>query len=128
MRGNEWRRGDRAEVDWWSRFRDDCLGLWWGTKAEFQGFVTTMNSVDNDISFTSEINWEENRVVFLDLTITIDAQGFLQTDLYTKPNAKNSLLLPSSCHRLTVTRSSVYSLAQGPPHLQHGGGRGKAVP
>ena len=70
-----------------------------------------MNSVDTEIKFTSEINWQENVIVFLDLTITIDHHGFLQTDLYTKPNAKNSLLLPSSCHRPTVTRSSVYSLA-----------------
>ena len=98
-------------MDWWSRFRDDCLGLWRGTEAEFQGFVAAMNSVDTEIKFTSEINWQENVIVFLDLTITIDHHGFLQTDLYTKPNAKNSLLLPSSCHRPTVTRSSVYSLA-----------------
>ena len=67
--------------------------------------------MDKNIKFTSEINWEENSVVILDLTITIDTQGFLQTDLYRKPNAKNSLLLHSSCHRPTVTRSSVYSLA-----------------
>ena len=111
VRGQEWRLGDDAEVDWWSRFRDDCLGLWRGTEAEFQGFVKAMNSVDKNIKFTSEINWQDNMVVFLDLTITIDHLGFLHTDLYTKPNAKNSLLLPSSCHRPTVTRSSVYSLA-----------------
>ena len=70
-----------------------------------------MNSVDRDIQFTSEINWEENKVVFLDLVITIDSEGYLQTDLHTKPNAKNTLLLPSSCHKPSVTRASVYSLA-----------------
>ena len=31
-RGREWRVGDSAEVYWWSRFRDDCLGLWQGTQ------------------------------------------------------------------------------------------------
>ena len=36
---------------------------------------------------------------------------YLQTDLYTKPNAKNGLLLPSSAHKTSVTKSSVYSLA-----------------
>ena len=59
----------------------------------------------------SEINWVENKVTYLDLNITVDSIGSLQTDMYTKPNAKNSLLLPSSCHRPTVTQSSVYCLA-----------------
>ena len=61
--------------------------------------------------FTSEINWEKNEVIFLDLVISIDKDGFLQTKLHTKPNAKNSLLLPSSCHPPSVTRGSVYGLA-----------------
>ena len=69
-----------------------------------------MNSVDPDIKFTVEINWEVNEIAFLDLIIQIDEQGYLQTNLYVKPNAKNSLLLPSSCHRPTVMKSSVYSL------------------
>ena len=91
--------------------RDDCLGLWRGSKAEFLGFVATVNSVDKDIQFTSEIDWEKNEVVFLDLVITINSEGFLTTDLHTKPNAKNALLLPSSCHPPSVTRASVYGLA-----------------
>ena len=111
VKGKEWREGDRAEVDWWSRFRDDCLALWRGTKAEFPGFVATVNSVDSDIQFTSDIDWEENRVVFLDLVITINSAGYLETDLYSKPNLKNCLLLPSSCHRPSVVRGIVYGLA-----------------
>jgi hypothetical protein len=95
----------------WSRFRDDCLGLWRGSRAEFLGFVAWVNSVDKDIQFTSEINWEKNEVVFLDLVISINKDGFLQTDLHTKPNAKNSLLLQSSCHPPSVTRASIYGLA-----------------
>ena len=49
-------------------------------------------------------------LVFLDLVISINKDGFLQTDLHTKPNTKNSLLLPSSCHPPAVTRGSVYGL------------------
>ena len=111
-KGVAWRKGDVAEVDkWGGRFRDDCLGLFRGSKQEFNGFVATMNLVDGDLQFTSEINCEENKVVFLDFEITIDSDGFLQTDFHTKPNAKNTLLLPSSIHKPSVTRSSVYSLA-----------------
>ena len=49
-------REERAVVDWWNRFRDDCLGLWRGSRIEFMEFLQTMNSVDGDIKFTSEIN------------------------------------------------------------------------
>ena len=45
--------------------------LWRGTEAEFPGFLATMNSVDQNIRFTYEMNWIENEVVFLDQTITI---------------------------------------------------------
>ena len=45
------------------------------------------------------------------MTITLNEIGYLETDLYTKPNSKNSLLLPSSAHRPSTTKSSVYSLA-----------------
>ena len=74
-------------------------------------FVDMMNSVDRDIKFTIEINWEDSKIFFMDLTISIDKNGYLQTNLYTKPNAKNCLLLPSSTHKPSVTKSSVYSLA-----------------
>ena len=70
-----------------------------------------MNSVDRDIKFSHEINWEENKVVFLDLIITIDSQGFLQTDIHFKPNSKNALLLPSSCHPPGLVRAIVYGQA-----------------
>ena len=110
VKGREWREDERAKVDWWSRFWDDCLALWRGTQAEVPSFVAAMNSVDQDIKYTSGINWDDNSVVFLDLTITFDDHGFLQTNLYRKLNANNSLLLPSSCHRPTFTRSLVYSL------------------
>jgi hypothetical protein len=81
------------------------------TEAEFPGLLGAMNSVDPDVQFTAEVDWEENKMVFLDLIITIDEEGFLRTDLHTKPNTKNKLLLPSSAHPPSVTRSSVYSLA-----------------
>ena len=82
-----------------------------GTKAEFLMFVATMNSVDPAIRFTFEIDFQNNFVNFLDVRIMIDPEGFLRTDLYTKPNTLNQLLSPESAHPGFVTRSSVYSLA-----------------
>ena len=111
-KGREWRRGrDRAEVDFWRRFRDDCLGLWRGTEAEFRMFLGTLNNIDPNIKFTFEIDFVENKVAFLDTMISIDQDGFLQTDIYHKPNTVNQLLSPRSAHPSFVTRGSVYSLA-----------------
>ena len=70
-----------------------------------------MNSVDPAIKFTAEVDFERNTVNFLDVVISIDEQGYLRTDLYTKPNTLNQLLLPKSAHPPSVTRGSVYSLA-----------------
>ena len=110
-KGRNWKKRDRAEVDFWRRFRDDCLGIFRGTQADFKVFLSTMNGVDSNIQFTSEIDFERNSINFLDVQITINDQGFLVTDLYVKPNTLNQLLKPSSAHPTTVTRSLVYSLA-----------------
>ena len=69
-----------------------------------------MNSIDPAIKFTAEVNFEENKVNFLDIQISINAEGYLTTDLYEKPNTLNQLLKPSSAHPSSVTRASVYTL------------------
>ena len=111
IRGQEWKEGDPGEVDWWSRFRDDCISLWRGTRLEFEQFVEIMNSVDKDIKITAVIDWDNNRIIFLDTVVYIDEEGYLQTSLYVKKNMKNCLLLPSSCHLPSVTSGTVYGLA-----------------
>ena len=73
--------------------------------------MAIMNELDEDIKFTYSIDWDENKVAFLDTLVQIDEDGFIQTSLYVKKNAKNALLLPNSCHRPTVTRATVYGLA-----------------
>ena len=60
-----------------------------GEIREFNRFLVFMNSVDPDIKFTVEINWEVNEIMYLDLKIQIVEQGYLQANLYVKPNAKN---------------------------------------
>ena len=110
-KGRSWRRKDRAEIGLFKRFRDDIIGLFRGTQAEFRIFVKFMNSIDPAIKFTAEVDFEENKVNFLDIQISINSEGYLTTDLYEKPNTLNQLLKPSSAHPPSVTRGSVYSLA-----------------
>jgi len=61
VKGLAWKIGDRAEVEEFHRFEDDCIGLFRGTPAEFAGFVATMNGVDEAIKFTSEIDFVNNK-------------------------------------------------------------------
>ena len=107
-KGLEWRQGNRAELGAFWRFRDDCLGLFRGTKADFLTLLAALNGVDPAIRFTEE--GFGHAVNFLDVRITLGEDGKLHTTLYVKPNTKNQLLLPSSSHPPFVTRSSAYSL------------------
>ena len=45
------------------------------------------------------------------MKIYVDSDGYIQTDLYTKPNTKCQYLLPSSNHPSHVTKNIPYSLA-----------------
>ena len=100
-----------GKVHWFKRFRDDCLGLFMGTEQEFCQLLNIMNEVDPSIKLTAELDTESKGVIFLDLRVSIDSDGFIQTTLYEKPNQKNVLLLPTSCHPPSTTRGSVFSLA-----------------
>ena len=44
------------------------------------------------------------------MQVSIDDNGYIQTDLYTKETAKCQYLLPSSCHPSHVSKSIPYSL------------------
>ena len=57
-------------------------------------FIATLNSVDPNIKFTYEIDFVEKKVAFLDTMVSIEADGFLQTNIYHKPNTVNQLLSP----------------------------------
>ena len=81
-KGQNWEGGGRAEIGLWRRYQDNCIGLWRGTKEEFNCFVKFIKEVDQDTQFTFKINWEENSIAFLDLWIMIDEEGMLQTTLY----------------------------------------------
>ena len=107
-KGPEWRQGNRAEMGIFWRFRDDCIGLFRGTRGDFMGFLAALNEVDPSIRFTEE--GFGHAVNFLDVRITLGEDNKLHTTLYVKPNTKNQLLLPTSAHPPFVTKSSAYSL------------------
>ena len=74
-----------------------------------------MNSFHPTIKFKcvegEHFNFETRSVDFLDTTISINDDGYLQTTLFTKPNKKLQYLLPSSCHPGHISKNIPYSLA-----------------
>jgi hypothetical protein len=56
-------------------------------------------------------DYETRSVVFLDLIIWVDEQGYIQTDMHTKENSKNTYLLPSFNHPSHICTNIPYSLA-----------------
>ena len=60
-----------------------------------------------------EFDQDTRSVNYLDITITINSQGYIETDLFTKPSLKNQLLLPYSAHPPFIPKNIVYSLAVG---------------
>ena len=97
--------------DDWIRFLDDILFWWLGTPGDLLIFINFANQLHPDIKFTCEFDFESRSVVFLDLIIWVDESGYIQTDLHTKENAKNSYLLPQSNHPSHICRNIPYSLA-----------------
>ena len=53
---------------------------------------------------------KDNSVDFLDFTIWIDENGFIQTTLFVKDCTKVTYLLPTSCHPGHITKNIPYSL------------------
>ena len=103
--------GPSSWPDDWLRFIDDCLFWWTGTPGDLLIFINFVNNFHPDIKFTCDYSFATKSVEFLDLVIFVDEDGFIQTDLHTKQNAKNSYLLPTSNHPGHICRNIPYSLA-----------------
>lgn len=72
------------------RFIDDVLIFWEGDEHLFQEFVQTLNSNEIGILFTSKI--QKREISFLNLEITVDLGGRIQTDISHKPTSTNDFL------------------------------------
>ena len=94
----------------WVRFLDDILFYWHGTEQELKTFIDHLNSQHDFIKFEATYNPQERLVPFLDATITIDSDGYIQTDLYRKECAVTQYLLPSSCHPRHISSNIPFSL------------------
>ena len=80
----------------WGRFIDDIFFIWEHGAIELKKFIDHLNTVHDTIKFTSETS--TSRVNFLDVWVSKGQDGYLRTDLYTKPTDSNNYLHFFSAH------------------------------
>ena len=95
------------ELQFWSRFIDDGIGIWRGTKRAFYAFVNKLNKEANKYGINFPINEVQfgKTVNFLDVTLYIDIQNKIQYKSYTKPTDAKRYLRPQSFHPRSVFTS-----------------------
>ncbi|CAJ0963256.1 unnamed protein product, partial [Ranitomeya imitator] len=96
-------QGSMERVLLWTRYIDDIFFVWQGTAIDLAQFVSSLNDNDRNIRLTPV--WDSERIDFLDVTIHKDESGLLQTDIFRKLTATNTLLHASSCHPRHVVRA-----------------------
>ena len=95
----------------WSRYIDDIMFIWDGNAEELEEFIKHLNKQHETIKFTATYNVETHEIPFLDMTVSINEEGQIITDLYKKETARVQYLLPSSCHPAHITKNIPFSLA-----------------
>ena len=93
----------------WLRYIDDIFLLWSGTEEELERFIVHINTLHPTIKFTTNYNFKERSVSFLDVNVTINKGKFI-TDLHKKDTQVCQYLLPSSCHPPHISKNIPYSL------------------
>ena len=92
----------------WLRYIDDVFLIWIHGEEELDKFILHSNSIHPSIKFTSERS--VTSIPFLDVMVSLH-NGFLETDLYSKPTDTHQYLQWSSCHPRHSKTSLPYSLA-----------------
>ena len=92
----------------WKRFVDDTFVIM--KKAHKEEFLTHLNSVDNNIQFTTEESRPDGSLPFLDILITPDKDGRLDTTVYRKPTHMDQYLQWDSHHTISSKYSVVGTL------------------
>ena len=80
----------------WGRFIDDIFFIWEHGEEELIKFIHHLNRVHKTIKFTHE--YSHTKVNFLDVWAIKTSDGYIKTDLYTKPTDSNNYLHFYSAH------------------------------
>ncbi|XP_073510776.1 uncharacterized protein [Phyllobates terribilis] len=80
----------------WLRFIDDIFVIWQGSEEDLRSFIDDLNKNSQNIILSSK--YDQVSMDFLDLSIYNGKDNTLQTQVYRKPTAVNSLLFADSSH------------------------------
>ena len=94
------------DIDLWRRFLDDILMLWMGTEDDLKTFMDYCNTFHPTIKFTYSSS--TLKLPHMDVLLKIE-DGFISTDLYTKPTDAHAYLHRQSCHPLHCVMNIPYS-------------------
>ena len=92
---------------WW-RYRDDIFDLWQQGLAALNSFTEYINSLYPMIKF--ELVYSESKLNVLDVELHL-VNGFIQTDVYSKPTDSHLYLPPSSAHPKHVFKAIPFGVA-----------------
>ena len=93
----------------WLRFLDDGFILWKKSFGDISDFINILNSLDENLNFTHEVNTE--KIAFLNVLIYKE-KGTIQTDMYYKPTDSHDYLPFESYHPRHVKDNIPYTLAR----------------
>ena len=107
----------------WKRFVDDAFTII--KKNQKQTFLEHLNSINNNIQFTSEDPGEDGSIPFLDMLIIPDGEGRLKTTVYRKPTHTNQYLhwdshhdIPSKYSKIGILFHRAKTICSEPKQLQ----------
>ena len=92
---------------WW-RYRDDIFGLWQQGFTALSSFSEYINLLYPAIKF--ELVYSESKLNVLDFILHL-VDGFIQTDVYSKPSDSQLYLPSSSAHAKHVFRAIPFGVA-----------------
>jgi Reverse transcriptase (RNA-dependent DNA polymerase) len=101
----------KKHIIFWYRYVDDILVGFNGTNRQIDSFADFMNSFHKNIKFVSEIE-ENNKINFLDLTISKKPDKTLEYNIYRKPTFTDTTIPSNSfthyAHKLAAYPSFIH--------------------
>lgn len=93
----------------WLRYIDDVFMIWNHGMDHLHVFLDFISNQHPTIKFTHEFS--PTKVYFLDVTVMLDENRLLHTDLYSKPTDSHQYLHHTSCHLGHIKKSIAFSQA-----------------
>lgn len=95
-----------SQILCWHRYIDHVLVVWAGDVLSLQQLMNILNDNSYNLKFTFSFN--ARQVSFLDLLIRKDDEGRIDTTLFHKETAGNTILRSDSAHSVSLVRSIPY--------------------